>query len=212
MTRLILTFFAAFVPALAAAEDALAPDALVRRTTDEVLALIRADKELQAGNPKKLHELVEQKVLPHFDFTRMTRLALGRNWPQASDAQKESLTREFQALLVRTYSTSLSQYRNQKIEVKPAKAAAQDTELVVKTLVIQGGGQPIPIDYGMEKTDRAWKVYDVVVDGVSLVTTYRGSFNEQIQKSGIDGLIKTLADRNRSPERAKAPAKDDAKK
>jgi phospholipid transport system substrate-binding protein len=167
-----------------AAQD-VAPDALVRKSIDEVVGIIKADKELQNGNPKKLYALIEEKVLPHFDFTRMTRLAVGRSWSQASDGQKEALIKEFQTLLVRTYSISLSQYRDQKIDVKPAKLAAGDTDTVVRTVVIQsGGGQPIPIDYGMEHTAKGWKVYDVVVDGVSLVTTYRGSFNDQIQKSG----------------------------
>ena len=198
------------MPAFAAPDTA--PDALVRKSIDEVLAIIKADKELQGGNPQKLYALVEEKVLPHFDFTRMTRLAVGRNWAQASDAQKETLTREFQTLLVRTYSTSLSQYRNQTIDVKPAKFAPADKDTTVKTVVNQPGGQPIPIDYGMERTDKGWKVYDVVVDGVSLVTTYRGSFNDQIQKSGVDGLVKTLADRNRSSEAPKAAVKVDLKK
>ncbi len=151
-------------------------------------------------------------MLPHFDFTRMTRLAVGRSWAQATDAQKEALIREFRMLLVRTYSTSLSQYRNQTIDVKPAKVAAGDKETVVRTVVNQPGGQPIPIDYGMERTDAGWKVYDVVIDGVSLVTTYRGSFNDQIQKTGVDGLVKTLADRNRSAEAPKAAVKVDLKK
>ena len=201
---------AALAPAHAAPDTA--PDALVRTSIDEVLATIKADKELQNGNPRKVQALVEEKVIPHFDFTRMTRLAVGRSWSQASDAQKEALTREFQALLVRTYSTSISQYRNQVIEVKPARVAAGDKDTLVKTVVNQPGGQPIPIDYGMEKSDRGWKVYDVLVDGVSLVTTYRSSFNDQIQKSGIDGLVKTLADRNRSSEAPKAPVKVDLKK
>lgn len=202
MSRL-LSFLAALVaaPVLAAALEA--PDALVRRTTDEVLAIIKADKELQNGNIRKVVELAEQKVLPHFDFSRMTRLAVGRNWPQASDAQKEALTREFRTLLVRTYSTSLSQYRNQTIEVKPLKVAPQDTDAVVRTAVLQQGGPPIPIDYSMEKADTGWKVYDVVIDGASLVTTYRGSFNDQVQKGGIDGLVKTLQDRNRGSEARK---------
>ncbi len=211
-------FFALAVTALALAAGAtasaqeMAPDALARKSIDEVLAVIRADKELQNGNPKKLHALVEEKILPHFDFTRMTRLAVGRNWAQASDAQKESLTREFQTLLVRTYSTSISQYRNQTIDVKPAKIAPGDKDTVVKTVVNQPGGQPIPIDYAMERTDKGWKVYDVMVDGVSLVTTYRGSFNEQVQKGGVDGLVKTLAERNRTAEAPKAPVKVDLKK
>jgi len=198
------------MPAFAAPETA--PDALVRKSIDEVLAIIKADKDLQNGNPGKLYALVEEKVIPHFDFTRMTRLAVGRSWSQASDAQKQSLTREFQTLLVRTYSTSLSQYRNQTIDVKPAKIVAGDKETMVRTVVNQPGGQPIPIDYGMERTDGGWKVFDVVVDGVSLVTTYRSSFNDQIQKSGVDGLVKTLSDRNRSSDAPKAAIKVDLKK
>jgi len=203
--KVALAFLLVIAPLAALAQES--PDALVRRTTDEVLAIIKADKDLQAGNPRKVVELAEQKVLPHFDFTRMTRLAVGRNWAQASDAQKEALTREFRTMLVRTYSTSLTAYRDQKIEVKPLQMAAGDKEVTVRTAVIQQGGPQIPIDYAMEKTDSGWKVYDVVIDGASLVTTYRGTFNDQIQKGGIDGLVKTLQDRNRSPEPPKAPAK-----
>jgi len=210
MLRKILVTLAACVPLIAAAADE-APDALVKRVTDEVLAIIKSDKDLQAGNTQKVVSLAEQKVLPHFDFTRMTRLAVGRNWQQANDAQKESLTKEFRTLLVRTYSTSLSAYRNQNIEVKPLKMAAGDKEVTVRTQVVQPGGPPIPIDYAMEKADSGWKVYDVVIDGASLVTTYRSSFNDQISKGGIDGLIKALVDRNKSPQPA-APAKGDAKK
>ena len=202
MPRIFAILLAALVPALAAAEET--PDALVKRTTDEVLAIIKADKDVQGGNMAKVTALAEQKVLPHFNFTRMTRLAVGRNWAQATDAQKEALTKEFRTLLVRTYSTSLSQYRNQTIEVKPTRLGAQDKDAVVKTAVIQQGGPQIPIDYAMEKADGGWKVYDVVIDGASLVTTYRGTFNDQIQKGGIDGLVKTLQERNRSPESAGA--------
>ena len=191
----------AFVPALALAQET--PDALVKRIADEVLAVIKADKDVAAGNQQKVVALAEQKVLPNFDFTRMTRLAVGRNWSQASDAQKEALTKEFRTMLVRTYSSSLTAYRNQTIEVKPVKMSPNDKETTVRTQVLQQGGPPIPIDYAMEKTDSGWKVYDVVIDGASLVTTYRGSFNDQIQKGGIDGLLKTLQERNASP----APAK-----
>lgn len=201
------------VAALPARAQDPAPDALVRQSVDETLAIIKANRDLQAGNPAKLAELVEAKVLQHFDFSRMTRLAVGRSWSQATDAQKEALTREFRTLLVRTYSASLSQYRNQTIDVKPAKLQPKDEEVQVKTVVNQPGGQPIPIDYGMARTPGGWKVYDVLVDGVSLVTTYRSSFNDQIQKSGIDGLIKTLADRNRATEPGRGGAsKGDAKK
>jgi phospholipid transport system substrate-binding protein len=194
MLRILATLLVACVPMLALADEA--PDALVKRTTDEVLAIIKSDKGVQSGNTAKVVELAEEKVLPHFDFARMTRLAVGRSWSKATPAQQEALTREFRTLLVRTYSNSLSQYRNQKIEVKPLKASAGDKDVTVKTAVIQQGGPPIPIDYAMEKGEGGWKVYDVVIDGASLVTTYRGSFSDQIQKGGIDGLVKTLQERN----------------
>ena len=196
----------ALLPALAFAQET--PDALVKRIADEVLAVIKADKDVASGNQQKVVALAEQKVLPHFDFARMTRLAVGRNWNQASDAQKEALTKEFRTMLVRTYSSSLTAYRNQTIEVKPTKMSAADSETTVRTQVIQQGGPPIPIDYAMEKVGSEWKVYDVVIDGASLVTTYRGSFNDQIQKGGIDGLLKTLQERNASP----TPPKPEAAK
>jgi phospholipid transport system substrate-binding protein len=206
MLRRLFLLAVALVPAFALAQEA--PDALVKRVTDEVLAIIKADKDLQSGNSRKIAELAEAKVLPHFDFPRMTRLAVGRSWQQASDAQKEALTKEFRTLLVRTYSTSLSAYRNQTIEVKPVKMSAADKEVTVRTAVIQQGGPQIPIDYAMEKADSGgWKVYDVVIDGASLVTTYRGSFNEQVQRGGIDGLLKTLVERNAGPPPAAPPKK-----
>ena len=203
--RLAIAFLAALVPALAAAQEA--PDALVKRTTDEVLAIIKADKDIQKGDMRKIVELAEQKVLPHFDFERMTRLAVGRNWAQATPEQKAALVKEFRTMLVRTYSSSLAQYRDQAIEVRPAKVGAQDKDAVVKTAVVQKGGPPIPIDYAMEKAESGWKVFDVTIDGASLVTTYRGTFNDQIARGGIDGLVKLLQDRNRSPEPAKAAGK-----
>jgi phospholipid transport system substrate-binding protein len=206
MLRFLIPLVAALVPFAAAAQAQETPDALVKRIADEVIAIVKQDKDLQAGNSQKVVELAEQKVLPHFDFTRMTRLAVGRSWSQASAEQREALTKEFRTLLVRTYSSSLSQYRNQKIEVKPLQAAPGDTDVLVRTAVIQEGGPPIPIDYRMEKMPQGWKVYDVVVDGASLVTTYRGSFNDQIQRSGIDGLLKTLQERNRSGAPGKAAA------
>jgi phospholipid transport system substrate-binding protein len=201
MFRKLLMLGLALAPAIALAQET--PDALVKRIADDVLAVIRSDKDVAAGNQQKVVALAEQKVLPHFDFARMTRLAVGRNWSKASDAQKEALTKEFRTMLVRTYSSSLTAYRNQTIEVKPTKMAANDSETTVRTQVIQQGGPPIPIDYAMEKVGSDWKVYDVVIDGASLVTTYRGSFNDQIQKNGIDGLLKTLQERNAGP----APSK-----
>ena len=205
MQRILATVLLALAPALALAEEA--PDALVKRTTDEVLVIIRSDKDLQSGNISKVVQLAEQKVLPHFDFERMTRLAVGRNWAQATPEQKQALIKEFRTMLVRTYSSSLSAYRNQTIQVKPLQMGAQDKDTTVRTAVIQPGGPPIPIDYAMEKVDEGWKVYDVVIDGASLVTTYRSSFNDQIQKGGIDGLVKTLQERNQSGAPMAAPKK-----
>ncbi|HZZ94653.1 MAG TPA: ABC transporter substrate-binding protein [Usitatibacter sp.] len=201
--RFLISLLGVLAATAALAQEA--PDALVKRTADEILAIVRQDKDLQAGNSQKVVQLAEQKVLPYFDFERMTRLAVGKSWREASPEQRQALTNAFRTMLVRTYSTSLSQYRNQTIEVKPLKMAPTDNDVTVHTQVIQQGGPPIPIDYAMEKKDNTWKVYDVTVDGASLVTTYRGSFNEQIQKGGVDGLIKTLQERNQSG--APAPAK-----
>ena len=211
LRRFVMFLVALALPFAAAAAEA--PDALVKRVSDELLQLVRTDKDLAAGNQRKVVEVAEQKVLPHFDFERMTRLAVGRNWQQASEAQKQALVKEFRTLLVRTYSSSLSAYRNQTIEVKPLKMGAQDNDTTVRTQVIQPGGPPIPIDYAMEKgASGDWKVYDVVIDGASLVTTYRSSFNDQVQKGGLDGLIKTLQERNQSPEAPKPAAAGAAKK
>lgn len=190
----LATFAVTLASPLALAQEA--PDALVRKNTNEILAALKADKDLAAGDQKKVEKLADERVLPFFNFTRMTQLAVGRSWRDANDAQKKSLIDEFRTLLVRTYSTSLSQFRNQTIDVKPVKMAAGETEVVVKTQVNQPGGQPIPIDYSMEKSGDSWKVYDVLIDGVSLVTNYRSSFATEIQKSGIDGLIKSLSERN----------------
>lgn len=195
LTRL-LSVVAAFAVGAALAQEA--PDAMVKKTIDEVLTIVKTDKDLQSGNQAKIVSLAEEKVLPKFDFTRMTRLAMGRNWNQANDAQKADLTKEFRTLLVRTYSSALGQYRNQTIDVKPLKATPSDSEVIVKTVVNQGSGPQIPIDYNMAKADEGWKVYDILVDGVSLVTNYRSTFNDEISRSGVDGLIKSLRERNAS--------------
>jgi phospholipid transport system substrate-binding protein len=186
--------------ASAALAQGLAPDALVKNISDEVIGIIKKDKDIQAGNQKKINELVDVKVLPHFNFSRMTALAMGRNWPKANAEQQKLLTNEFRNLLVRTYSSALSTYKNQVIEFKPMRAAAADTEVMVRTQVKQPGAEPISIDYSMEKTPTGWKVYDIVVGGVSLVTNYRETFNTEIRDGGVDGLIKSLADKNRSLE------------
>lgn len=185
----------AVVFSAAAAE--MPPDVLVKNTAQDVLAIIKQDKDIQSGNSQKVLQLVDAKVLPHFDFPRMAQLAVGRYWPKATPAQQQALIAEFRTLLVRTYSNSLTSYKNQTIDYRPLKLQPGDTDVTVKTVVNQPGGQPIPIDYSLEKTDNGWKVYDVAVDGVSLVINYRGSFASEIQSKGIDGLIKTLTDKNR---------------
>ena len=186
------------VTALAQSTE-MAPDALARKVTEEVVAVIRSDKDLQAGNTRKILNLVETKVLPHFNFTHMTRLAVGAPWRQATSAQQQRLTNEFRTLLVHTYTNAFSQYQDQVIEYKPLKLQPAETDVLVRSVVKQsGGGDPIDINYRMEKTDAGWKVYDVAIGGVSLVQNYRSSFNTEIQKSGIDGLIAALASKNKS--------------
>lgn len=176
-----------------------APDVLIKDTVREVLDIVRADKELRAGNQKKMLELVDAKVLPHFNFERMTKLAVGKGWRSATPEQKRSLQSEFRILLVRTYTKAFTSYRDQIIEVKPLKLDAGMDEVTVKTEIIKPGAQqPILVDYDLEKTPNGWKVFDLTVEGVSLVTSYRGTFADQIQQVGIDGLIKTLVDKNKA--------------
>ena len=201
----LLRFFVAalFIPIAQA--QGLAPDVLVKTITEEVVAILRQDKDIQAGDTKKVANLIDAKVVPHFNFTRMTRIAMARNWRSASPEQQKELTGEFKTLLVRTYSTAISSYRDQKIDYRPLRAKPEDTEVTVKSEVKQSGSsQPVSIDYEMEKTPNGWKVYDVKVGGVSLVTTYRETFASEVKDHGVDGLIKSLAAKNRQGERAKS--------
>jgi len=179
----------------AAAQDTT-PDALVKSVTEEVIAVIKQDQDIQAGNKRKTIALVEHKVLPHFDFTRMTALAAGVHWRKATPEQQKVLVEQFRTLLVRTYSTALSTYRNQVIDIKPLRGRAGDPEVVVRSEVKQSGAESVAIDYSMEKTPAGWKVHDVAVAGVSLVTTYRETFAQEVQSGGIEGLIKSLSDKN----------------
>ncbi|MGH8851659.1 MAG: MlaC/ttg2D family ABC transporter substrate-binding protein [Casimicrobiaceae bacterium] len=196
--RWVAILFAASLALTAAHVQAQeAPDALVKRVAEDVLQTIRADKTLQAGNQAKVKELIESKLTPHFDFTRMTALAMGRSWRGATPDQQKRLTDEFRSLLVRTYSGALSNYRDNTMDYAPLRMNAGDTEVTVRTSVRRAGQAPVPIDYSMEKTPDGWKAYDVVVAGVSLVTNYRDEFNDAVKTSGIDGLIKTLADKNK---------------
>lgn len=184
----------ALAPAVHADE---APDALVKRISLEVLELVKADKEIQAGNQKRVLDLVDAKILPFVDFQRMTSLAAGRFWREASPEQQKQLTTEFRALLVYTYSGAISQIKDQKIEFKPMRAEAADTDVEVRSQVVQPRGEPIQLNYRLEKLQGGWKIYDVNVLGAWLVETYKSSFAAEIGKVGIDGLIKALSDKNK---------------
>lgn len=202
--RTALCFSLALLAPVAQAQG-LAPDALVKTITDEVVAMLKKDKDIQAGDTQKAAELIEAKIVPHFDFTRMARIAMARNWRSATPDQQKQLASEFKTLLVRTYSTALTNYRDQQIDYKPLRAKPEDSEVTVKSDVKQSGSsQPVSIDYEMEKTDNGWKIYDVKVGGVSLVTTYRDTFASEVRDHGIDGLIKSLATKNRETDRVKA--------
>ena len=173
------------------------PDALVKRVSQEVLQVIKTDPKVQAGDQARIRELIETKLIQHFDFNRMAALAMGRNWAKATPEQQKLLADEFRSLLVRTYSSALVQYRNQEIDYKPLRADPSANEVNVRTEVVRPGQPPVQIDYGMFKTPQGWKAYDIVVGGVSLVTNYRDEFNEQIRQGGVDGLIKSLQARNK---------------
>ncbi len=197
LTTLLVTLLIA-LPLIARA-NTLPPDELVKSVASEVMAIVKTDKDIQKGDPKKIYALVDAKVLPHFDFTRMTRLAVGRYWREATPDQQQRLVKEFRDLLVRTYATSLANYKNQTIEYKPLRVGPNDTDVTVKTVVIEPGRQPIPIDYQMIKTPDGWKVYDITVEGVSLVVNYRSTFAQEIQQGGMERLIQTLAQKNTQP-------------
>lgn len=173
---------------------------LVQRVTEEVLDIIRHDKDIQNGSTNKVIDLVDKKVLPHFNFQHMTALALGKEWRKATPQQQQQLTAEFKTLLVRTYSNALTSYKNQKVVYKPFKMAPADTDVLVRTEVHQPGNKPVQLDYSLEKQDSGWKVYDVVVAGISLVTNYRDQFGQEVRNGGIDGLVASIAAKNKSLE------------
>lgn len=198
MKKLFAFLMACLVSSVVFAEEA--PDVLVQRVTEEVLDIVRKDKDIQNGHTQKVMELVDKKVLPHFNFSRMTALALGKEWRKASPQQQQQLTAEFRTLLVRTYSNALTSYKNQKVVYKPFKMAPAEVDVLVRTEVQQPGSKPVQLDYSLEKADGSWKVYDVVVAGISLVTNYRDQFNQEVRNGGIDGLIAAIAAKNRSLE------------
>lgn len=201
----VMTFWVALLIAqllvLPAWAIEMAPDRLVDKTVREVLDIIKQDEALRNGDKEKMLDLIEIKVLPHFNFNRMTRLAMGKHWSDATTAQQQTIVNEFRTLLIRTYSNALTTYRDETVKVNPVANLGDKSDTTVRTIVFQKQGrEPVPIDYSMEKSPDGWKVYDVTVAGVSLVTNYRGSFSSQIRRGGVDGLIKTLADKNRSLE------------
>ncbi|ROH85935.1 ABC transporter substrate-binding protein [Pseudomethylobacillus aquaticus] len=199
-TALSITSLLMFaVPALAE----VAPDELVKTTAQEVLDIVKKDKDIQAGDQKKIFALAEEKILPNFNFDRVSRMVLGKNWRSATPEQQQAFQREFRSLMLRTYATALSKYRNQTIDFKPTRVQPGDTEVTVKTLIVQPGGQPIAVDYSLEKQTDAWKVYDITIEGVSLVTNYRSQFGNEVRQAGIDGLIQKLADKNKQANASK---------
>ena len=203
MKSLFSLVFGALLVSSAAFAQVDSPDGLIKKVTEDVLTIVRQDKDIQSGNTKKAIELVEAKVLPNFNFQHMTALAMGRDWNKASSEQKKRLTEEFKTLLVRTYSNALTGYRDQTIRYKPTKMQSGDDNVVVRTEVVQPGNKPIQLDYSMEKMADGWKVYDVVVAGVSLVTNYRDTFNQEVRANGVDGLLQMLVNKNKQLESGK---------
>jgi phospholipid transport system substrate-binding protein len=192
----ILGLAAVLAEPFALAQD-LAPDELLKTVTLEVVALIRQDKDIRAGNTAKVVALVEMKILPHFDFDHMTRLAAGQNWRLATPEQQKALTSEFRMLLVHTYSTALASYSEQVIEFRPLRTVPGDTMVTVRSLVKQSGAASLTLDYDLERHLAGWKVYDIRFEGVSLISTYRETFASKVRESGMDSLIRLLAEKNR---------------
>ena len=176
----------------------IGPDELVRKTADDVISIIKQDKDIQAGDTNKIYKLAEEKILPNFDFERISRLVLGKAWRTATDDQKTQFKYEFKNLLLRTYAVALSKYKDQKIEYKPLRMKPTDEIVTVKTEIIQSGAQPIDVDYALAKQDNGWLVIDIIIEGVSLVTNYRSQFAREIKRNGMDSLIKELANKNKT--------------
>ena len=182
-----------------AAAQELSPEQLVQKITNDVLAAVKSDQQLAAGDKQKATKLAEEKVLPYIDFEYATRLAVGRAWNEASPEQRKRLVSEFRNMLVRTYSNAISAYEGQTMKVLPVRMKPGDTEATVRNQFVRGGGKPVAVDYQMRKADDGWKIYDISVEGVSLVLTYRSEFDAIVKQQGIDGLIKRLAERNSPP-------------
>ena len=194
MKRWLLAGLFLFAPPALAQE--LGPEELVKKMTGDVMAAIQSDKQLAAGDRQKAVRLAEEKILPHVDFEEATRLAVGRAWREASPEQRKRLVDEFRAMLVRTYSNALGTYEGQEMRVLPSRVKPGDTEATVRNQFVRPGGKPLPIDYQMRKTGNGWKIYDITVEGISLVLTYRSEFDQVVKQAGIDGLIKRLSQKN----------------
>ncbi len=192
----ILGFCVALATLPVLAQTQLTPEALVRKITDDVLQTVRSDKDLQAGDREKALALAEQKILPHVDFREAARLAVGRSWNSATPQQQDRLVTEFRAMLVRIYSNAIDVYRGQTLRVLPVKMAPGDTEVTVRNQYLSPGKQPVAVEYAMRKTAEGWKIYDIVVENVSLVITYRGEFDQVMRQSGVEGLIKRMNEKN----------------
>jgi phospholipid transport system substrate-binding protein len=195
LLRIMALYFGLTAAALA---QALAPEQLVQKVTEEVMTAIKSDKQLAAGDKQKAMKLAEEKVLPYIDFEEATRLAVGRAWAQATPEQRKKLVSEFRNMLVRTYSNAISAYEGQTLKVMPSRGGKQDAkdEATVRTQFTRAGGKPLPIEFQMRKAGDAWKVYDIAVEGISLVLTYRSEFDSVVKQDGIDGLIKRLTEKN----------------
>jgi len=193
-----ITFVTAMFVNASLAQAEVTADELVKRTAEDVLNTLKNDKDIQAGNQQKIYALAEEKILPNFDFERVCRMVLGKNWRSATPEQQAAFQKEFRTLLLRTYATALGKYKNQVIEYKPLRADAAAKNVSVKTQILQPGGQPISVDYSLVKLDNGWKVYDIVIESVSLVTNYRSQFSSEIRENGLDSLNKKLADKNKA--------------
>jgi phospholipid transport system substrate-binding protein len=197
MKRLFLVGLFTFLAPATAQE--LGPEELVKKLTSDVMTSIKTDKDLAAGDKQKALKLAEEKILPHIDFQEATRLAVGRAWRDATPEQRKRLVDEFRSMLVRTYSNALEGYQGQEMKVLPSRNKAGDSEATVRNQFTRAGGKPVPIDYQMRKTDSGWKIYDISVEGISLVLTYRSEFDQVVKQEGIDGLIKRLSQKNAPP-------------
>lgn len=204
-TVLWLATLCILLPALALAEPGEAVQ-MVKEVTNEVLSILREDKDIRSGNSERAASVIETKVAPHFDFPRMTQLAVGQAWQKATPQQRDALVKEFRTLLVRTYANSMTNYRDQRVIFKQASASNNDGEVTVHSQVVQPGSQPVPVDYSLTQAAGQWKVFDVAISNISLVTNYRNSFTEAVNRGGIDGLIQSLRDKNRRLEGNSTPA------